>query len=167
MSRKGLLVDTCALIAWADPSSQFHDVTRHYVEQAIRDGVPLYVSALSAAEFSCRQDLNELDLRTFILVSFDTPEAVLSGQMYDAVTIDDGDSKVLLKVDLMLIAHAEKLRVAGILTSDFRTLAKYCERLRHKGLTSVIPVLTSDPFDPVRVLAPASQGLPFSNPLHS
>lgn len=167
MSRKGLLVDTCALIAWSDPNSQFHEVTRSYVEQAIRDEVPLYVSALSAAEFSCRQDLNELDLRTFIVVSFDAPEAVLSGQMYEAITVDDGDSKVLLKIDLMLIAHAEKLKLAGILTSDSKTLAKYCEKLRQKRLTWVMPVLTSEPFDPARVLVPTSQSFPFAESLNS
>lgn len=159
MARKGLLIDTCALIAWVDATDLFHEPTKKYIEQAIADEVPLYVSSLTVAEFSCRQDISDLDPETFILQSFETPEAVLAGAMDAAILRDAGDDRIRLKIDLMLIAHAEKLGVAGIVTGDQNTMAKYCDRLRALKLTEVFPILTSEPFDPARVLNPAAIGM--------
>lgn len=152
--RNGLLVDTSALIAFANPQNPLHEKVSSYVAQAIRDGVPLHISALVAAEFSCRQSISDLDPRTFILDSFDIPEAVLSGRLDAAISRDPQDSRVQHKVDIMLIAHAHKLGLAGILTAD-DGLAKYCDRLRDLKLVDIRPLLLSDPYDPIRVTNPA------------
>lgn len=152
--RNGLLVDTSALIAFANPHNTLHEKVSSYVAQAIRDGVPLHISSLVAAEFSCRQSISDLDLKTFILDSFDIPEAVLSGKLDAAIPRDPEDSRVQHKVDIMLIAHAHKLGLAGILTAD-DGLAKYCDRLRELKLVEIHPLVLSDPYDPIRVTNPA------------
>jgi len=153
--RNGLLVDTSALIAFANPESALHENVSAYIAQAIRDGVPLHISSLVVAEFCSRQAIADLDLKTFILDSFDIPEAVLSGKLDAAITRQPEDSRVQHKVDLMLIAHAHKLGLAGILTGDRNTLAKYCDRLRELRLVDIHPLVITDPYDPVRVTNPA------------
>lgn len=160
MDRKGLLVDTCALIAWANPADPLHGITKSYIEQAITEDVPLWISAISAAEFECKQAVTDLDQKTFIFASFEMPEAILAGRMFASLEgKDTGDDRVRLKADVMLVAHAEKLKVAGILTADANSLAKYCDRLRGLRHTSVVPVLTTEPFDPARVLDPTVMSL--------
>ena|GEM_PF-3501229 len=164
--RNGLLVDTSALIAYATSASPLHENVAAYIAQAIHDGIPLHISSLVVAEFSCRQSIADLDLRTFILDSFDIPEAVLSGKLDAAIARDPDDSRVQHKVDVMLIAHAHKLGLAGVLTADRDTLAKYCDRLRDLHLVEIHPLLVSDPYDPIRVTNPAHRSLDFSQDRH-
>lgn len=158
-ARKGLLVDTSALIAFVQPLDPHHDQATAYIEAAIRDDVPLYISSLTLAEFCGRQDLSSIDTNTFIPVGFEAPEGVLSAQFDSHLKRDTGDDRVALKVDVMLIAHAERLGVSGILTCDADSLAKYCKRLHAVGLCHVLPVVTSEPFVPAKVHDPSVRSL--------
>lgn len=155
--RSGMLVDTCALIALVNPNEPHHKTVRDYIEQAVLEGVELYVSALTVAEFAVRQDLGSLDQQMFIIEGFEPPEAALAGKMEAHLTRDPGDDRVRLKVDVMLIAHAEKIGVAGLLTTDANSMAKYARRLQLAGLTSVLPILATDPFVPAKIHNPAIQ----------
>jgi len=163
--RNGVLVDTCALIAFVNAADPHHDCATAYIEAAIQQQVPLYVSALTVAEFSNRQEFASIDQSVFIVEGFEAPEAALAGKMDSALTRDPSDHRVSLKVDVMLIAHAEKIGVTGILTCDHQ-LSKHCDRLRALNLTVVHPILTTQPFVPEKVHDPAVQGLLSPPPLH-
>lgn len=159
IARKGLLIDTSALIAFVQPADLHHENARAYIEAAIRDDVPLYISSLTLAEFCGRQDFSSLDTNTFIPVGFEAPEGVLAAQFDSQLKRQSGDDRVALKIDVMLIAHAEQLGLAGILTCDGDSLAKYCERLSSAGLCQVLPLVTTDPFVPAKIHDPSVRSL--------
>jgi len=163
-NRNGLLVDTSALIAFVQPDNPHHLAALSYVDEAIREGIPLYVSSLTIAEFCCKQNFSTIDQNTFIIEGFETPEAVLAGQMDDQLKRESGDDRVAMKVDVMLIAHAEKLGVNGLLTCDANSLAKYCRRLHMSGHTGVLPIVTSEPYLPSKIHNAAQNSL-FAPPI--
>lgn len=165
-NRNGLLVDTSALIAFVQPLDPHNLMAVSYVEQAIRDGVPLYISSLTIAEFCCKQDFGTIDQNTFIIEGFETPEAALAGQMDSQLKRESGDDRVAMKVDVMLIAHAEKLGVNGLLTCDANSLAKFCRRLHASGHTGVLPIVTSEPFLPGKVQNASLSSLLATNSTH-
>lgn len=165
-NRNGLLVDTSALIAFVQPTDPHHVMTVSYIEQAIHDGIPLYISSLTIAEFCCKQDFASIDQDTFIIEGFETPEATLAGRMDSQLKRESGDDRVAMKVDVMLIAHAEKLGVNGLLTCDANSLAKFCRRLHASGHTSVHPIVTSEPFLPSKVHNAALSSLLASSGAH-
>jgi len=150
-TRRGLLVDTSALIAFVQPLDPHHQNASSYIEAAIREDVPLFISSLTLAEFCGRQDLSSIDTETFIPVGFEAPEAVLAAKFDSQLKRDTGDDRVAVKVDVMLIAHAERIGVTGILTCDAASLAKYCSRLNVLGSCQVLPIVTSEPFLPAKV----------------
>lgn len=158
-NRKGLLVDTSALIAFVQPLDPHHQNASSYIEAAVRDAVPLYISSLTLAEFCGRQDLSSIDTETFIPVGFEAPEGVLAARFDSQLKRDTGDDRVAVKVDVMLIAHAERIGVSGILTCDAASLAKYCNRLNAAGLCEVLPIVTSEPFVPAKVHNPSIRSL--------
>ncbi|WP_267096096.1 type II toxin-antitoxin system VapC family toxin [Xanthomonas sacchari] len=158
-ARKGLLIDTSALIAFVQPTNVHHENAKAYIEAAIRDDVPLYISSLTLAEFCGRQDFSSIDTKTFIPVGFESPEGVLAAKFDSQLKRQSGDDRVALKIDVMLIAHAEQLGLAGILTCDGASLAKYCERLNSAGLCQVLPIVTAEPFVPAKIHDPSVRSL--------
>jgi len=149
--RTGILVDTCALIATVNPDARAHETVKDYIKGAVAENIELYLSSLTIAEFCARQSFETIDTTTFTIFPFDTPESILSGQ-YDAVLKrETGDDRVAMKIDIMLLAHAEKLGAVGVLTLDEKSLVKYCKRLAEHGKTEVRPILGSEPFDPTKL----------------
>jgi len=120
------------------------------IEKAISESVELYLSSLTIAEFCVRQGFETIDTTAFTIAPFEIPEAVLAGQYDATLKRETGDDRVALKIDVMLIAHAQKLGAIGILTSDEKSLAKYCMRLAELGKTEVRPILAANPLNPKR-----------------
>jgi len=129
----GILVDTSALIALVNTEDVCHTTVKAYIEQAVLDKLQIHLSSLTVAEFCVRQNFSTIDTATFIISSFETPEAILAGKFDSFLNKDTGDSRQAMKIDIMLIAHAQKLRVAGLLTLDAKSMAKYCHRLLKQG----------------------------------
>ena len=50
-----ILLDTSYLISLVDPNRPNHETAVSYLREALRRGVPLYLSAIAASEFQVRQ----------------------------------------------------------------------------------------------------------------
>lgn len=46
-----ILLDTSYLISLADPQRRHHDTAQQYLREALRRGVPLYLSVIAVSEF--------------------------------------------------------------------------------------------------------------------
>lgn len=58
-----ILLDTSYLISLADPNRPHHEAAVSYLREALRRGVPLYLSAIAASEFQVKQAVTDLPLR--------------------------------------------------------------------------------------------------------
>ena len=144
-----VLVDTSFLITLADPVRANHAVAVAYFREALRLGVPLYLSAIVASEFQVGQPVTDLPLRNFAVLPFNIDHAMMTGQLMRGLarTRDAGDDRIAVKDDVKLIAQAICESITHILTEDEKTLVKYLKRFADDGQCSVQSILLVKGFD--------------------
>lgn len=163
MTTRPIMLDTSFLIAYADPSRDFHQVAKDYFREAIRLQIPMLVSTLVVAEFERRQELSTLGLGNFRIMPFNFDDGQEAARLAETIRKPEtGDDRTCLAADIKILAQAKRSNASIILTEDFRTMAKYLDKLRELGLVDCYPLLTKEGFDPSRLTNPASPGLPFS-----
>lgn len=141
------LVDTSYLISLADPGRAHHHVAVSYLREALRRGVPLYLSAIAASEFQVKQAVTDLPLRNFEVLPFNIDHAMQAGLLMRVLKRDVGDDRGAVKDDVKLIAQAICESLTHVLTEDAQTLVKYVKRLNEAGQCDVKTILLADGFD--------------------
>lgn len=142
-----ILLDTSYLISLADPGRLHHETAVSYLREALRRGVPLYLSAIAASEFQVKQAVTDLPLRNFEVLPFNIDHAMTAGLLMRGIKRDGTDDRSAVKDDLKIIAQAICESLTHILTEDAQTLVKYLRRLNEAGACTVRPILLADGFD--------------------
>jgi len=142
-----ILLDTSYLISLADPARAHHLTAVSYLREALKRGVPLYLSAVAASEFQVKQAVTDLPLRNFEVLPFNIDHAMTAGLLMRNLQRDASDDRSAVKDDVKLIAQAICESLTHILTEDAQTLVKYLKRLNKDGASSVRPILLADGFD--------------------
>lgn len=142
------LLDTSFLISLADPARPHHAAAVSYFREALRQHVPLYLSAIAASEFQVKQAVTDLPLRNFEVLPFNIDHAMQAGLLMRQLERDAGDDRAVVKDDIKLIAQAICESMTHVLTEDARTLARYLHRLNTAGECNVRPILLKDGFEP-------------------
>ncbi len=140
------LLDTSFLISLADPGRDHHGVAEQYFREALHRGVPLYLSAIAAAEFQVKQTVRDLPLRNMTVLPFNIDHAMTTGLLMRDLERDPGDDRVAVKDDMKLVGQAICESLTHILTLD-GGLAKYVRRLNQAGQTSLQVITLSEGFD--------------------
>ena len=165
MTTRPVMLDTSFLIAYSDPSRAHHAVAKAYFREAIRLSLPLLLSTLVVAEFERKQPLSDLGLRNFRVVPFNFDDGQEAARLAEELFPKDAENdRVCLAADVKIVAQAKRAGAAVILTEDHKTMAKYVDGLRDKGLIDCYPILTKDGFDAAKLTNPAAPGLPFPPP---
>lgn len=141
-------MDTSFLISLADQSRKHHGTALAYLREALRQEVPLYLSAIAASEFQVKQAVTDLPLRNFVVLPFNIDHAMTAGLLMRSLQRDAGDDRGAVKDDVKLIAQAVCESLTHILTEDAQTLVKYVRRLNESGQCSIKPILLAEGFDP-------------------
>jgi predicted nucleic acid-binding protein len=142
-----ILVDTSFLISLADPGRKHHEVAVSYFREALRRGVPLYLSAVVASEFQVKQAVTDLPLRNFEVLPFNIDHAMTAGVLMRDLKRDPGDDRGAVKDDVKLIAQAICESLTHIVTEDAQTLVKYVHRFNDAGQCSLKAILLAEGFD--------------------
>ncbi|MDQ0572834.1 putative nucleic acid-binding protein [Variovorax paradoxus] len=142
-----ILLDTSYLISLADPARAHHQTAVNYLREALRRGVPLYLSAVAASEFQVKQAVTDLPLRNFEVLPFNIDHAMTAGLLMRDLKRDADDNRSAVKDDIKLIAQAICESLTHVLTEDAQTLVKYLRRLNKTGTSTVQPILLADGFD--------------------
>lgn len=142
-----ILLDTSFLISLVDPTRKHHETAVSYLREALRQGVPLYLSAIAASEFQVKQAVTDLPLRNFEVLPFNIDHAMTAGLLMRHLQRDAGDDRGAVKDDVKLIAQAVCQSITHILTEDGQTLVKYVRRFNDAGQCSLRTVLLAEGFD--------------------
>ena len=147
MSKISVLLDTSFLISLANASRQNHAIAKAYYKYMLENKIAIHFSTIAASEFSIKQPITEMPLRTFIALPFNIGHATESAKLWNYITRDPGDARHVIRDDMKLIGQASKEGINFILTEDAHTLYKYCERLRLDGLSCPRAIKLIDGFD--------------------
>lgn len=155
-----VLLDTSYLISLVDKSRANHETAAQYYRLMLEDQVPMYFSAIAAAEFSIKQPITDLPLKNFRPIPFNVPHAQVAGRLWNQLrSRDDGAQRHVARDDLKLIAQACHDQIPFILTEDASTLHRYCERLNASGDCRTRAVVLNQGFDPCAFREDGQRGL--------
>lgn len=142
-----ILLDTSFLITLADSARPHHEVAKQYLREALKQGAPLYFSAIVASEFQVKQSITDLPLRNFNVVPFNIDHAMTAGNLMRVLQRDSGDDRPGFKDDVKLLAQMVCESITHVLTEDKNTLAKYLVRLNELGQSSAKAILLAQGFE--------------------
>ncbi|MDA3875731.1 MAG: PIN domain-containing protein [Halothiobacillus sp.] len=158
-----VLLDTSFLISLVDasPSRPNHSTAAKYYRLMLEQQVPMFFSAIVAAEFAIKQPLTDLPLKNFRTIPFNIPHSIEAARLWNLLARDrdSGDNRAVVRDDVKLMAQAAHESIPLILTEDASTLFKYCDRLRNDGQIKVRAIKLLDGFDPGALGADGQLGL--------
>lgn len=144
-----VLLDTSYLISLVDARRPNHQTAAKYFRQMLDESLPMYFSAIVAAEFGIKQPIIDLPLQKFRHLPFNIPHGQRAAQLWNALGPRSGDTpRPVARDDVKLIAQACHERIPFILTEDASSLHKYCERLRETGVCRVQAIVLSAGYVP-------------------
>lgn len=142
------LLDTSFLISLVSEHRIHHATATQYYRHLLKNNVPMYFSAIVAAEFGIKQPITELPLGNFRMLDFNVPHGRKAANLWNALgQRDAGDSRAVVRDDVKLLAQASHEGIGVILTEDASTLHKYCERLRSSGHLQTRAIALKNGFD--------------------
>lgn len=143
-----VLLDTSYLISLVNARRLHHTTAADYYRHLVKHDIPMYFSAIVAAEFGIRQPITELPLDHFRILDFNVKHGQRAADLWNALgPRDEADSRIVVRDDVKLLAQACEERIDFILTEDAASLHKYCERLRADGVLQTRTILLSSGFD--------------------
>jgi hypothetical protein len=142
-----VLLDTSFLISFADPSRPHHTAARQYYKECVYRQDPMYLSTIAISEFQVQQAINDLPMRSFIVLPFNIDHAMACGLLIRRLQRDPADDRVRVKDDFKLIAQCECEGISHLLSEDRSTLAKYLERAQQAFSPATKVVLLREGFD--------------------
>ena len=142
------LLDTSFLITLVNANRPRHEIAKQFYRHMLQNNVPMYFSAIVAAEFGIKQAVSDLPLGNFRILNFNVSHGQKAADLWNALgKRDDGDSRAVVRDDVKLLAQASHEQIDFILTEDENTLHKYCERLRDTGTIQTRSLTLADGFN--------------------
>lgn len=155
-----VLFDTSFLITLVDQNRSNHDTAFKYYRLMLEQQVPMYFSAIVAAEFAIKQPITDLPLKNFRAIPFNIPHGKEAGRLWNLLWArDDSIPRPVARDDVKLIAQALHESIPFILTEDASTLHKYCERLKEAGQSQIRAIKLAEGFDPSAFREDGQRGL--------
>lgn len=154
-------VDTSWLIRFSDPDKDDHACAVEYFRHCFANGHDIFLSTLVISEFEVRQDSSTLPLQYFNIIPFNYEHATLSAKFQKFILDQPAleAPRVVVRNDIAILAQAHIEGCNTILTQDGGSLAKWADRLRTSGLSSVYPILLKDGYKPDLITDPSQPGL--------
>jgi len=145
-----VLLDTSFLISLTNKSGERtnHEIASQYYKYLLEHNIPIYFSAIVAAEFGIKEAITDLPLRNFRIIPFNITHSIEAARIWNLLNgHDTGDNRSVVRDDVKIIAQASHENIPLILTEDANTFYKYCERLRTLHHLNVRAVKLVDGFN--------------------
>jgi hypothetical protein len=128
------LLDTSFLITLVNANRPHHETAKQFYRHMLQNDVPMYFSAIVAAEFGIKQPVADLPRGNFRIINFNVSHGQKAADLWNSLgKRDEGDARAVVRDDVKLLAQASEEGISFVLTEDEDTLYKYCERLRETG----------------------------------
>lgn len=117
-----VLLDTSYLISLVDATRPNHQIATRYFRQMLDESLPIYFSAVVAAEFGIKQALTDLPLQKFRHLPFNIPHGQRAAQLWNALGPRGDGTGAQLRV--MTSNSLPRLVTSAFPLSSMRTLPR-------------------------------------------
>ena len=145
-----IILDTSFLITLLDDQRPNHAVALQYYKYCLENGHLLYVSTISISEYCLKGKISELPLENLIILPFNIEDAAKSSELNFKDTLEDGESRTVVKDDYKIIGQAEVKNCDFILTDDVNTLHRHVTSLKSAGKIN-LDAITLERFNPALI----------------
>jgi PIN domain nuclease of toxin-antitoxin system len=146
--KSSVLLDTSFFISLVDSNRANHNAANQYYKLLLDLSIPIYFSAIVAAEFGIKQPITDLPFKNFRILPFNITHSIEAAQLWNLLDgRDSGDNRSVVRDDMKIIAQALHEKIPFILTDDTKTFYKYCERLRVLNNLNIRAIKLVDGFD--------------------
>jgi predicted nucleic acid-binding protein len=146
--KPSILLDTSFFISLVGSNRTNHNVASQYYKFLLEQNIPIYFSAIVAAEFGIKQPITDLQLKNFRILPFNITHSIEAARIWNLLDgRDSGDNRSVVRDDMKIIAQALHEKIPFILTDDVKTFYKYCDRLRVSNNLNIRAIKLVDGFD--------------------
>lgn len=134
-----VLLDTSFCIRLLKKDDEFHENAKDYFEYFLRQKIAIYISTITIAEYSVRDDPNNLPLKTMRIIPFDFFDGQTAGECHSILLEHresvKGHDRDAIKDDCKLIAQICNRKIEGYITKDQKSyesiIKPIVDRKRH------------------------------------
>lgn len=123
-----VLIDTSFCIRLLKQSDPLHENAVAYFEYILDNKITIYLSSIVIAEYSVKDDVANLPLKTMKIIPFDFFDGRTAGEFH-AILLKRKDSTIgiertVIKDDCKLIAQLYNRKISAYLTSDRKSFSQ-------------------------------------------
>jgi predicted nucleic acid-binding protein len=123
-----ILLDTSFCIRLLKRDDAFHKNAVDYFQYFLGHKIEMYLSAIVIAEYSVKDDISNLPLRTMKIIPFDFIDGKTSGEFHSVLIKNkesiQGIDRLVVKDDCKLIAQIYNRKIDAYITKDKKSFSQ-------------------------------------------
>jgi predicted nucleic acid-binding protein len=136
-----ILLDTSFCIRLLKQTDSLHQNAIDYFEYFLENNITIYLSAIAIAEYSVKDDINHLPLKTMRIIPFDFFDGKTAGEFH-AILLDKREElkeieRNVIKDDCKLIAQLYNRKIEGYITKDKKSFGQIINPITQKKTFSI------------------------------
>lgn len=129
-----ILLDTSFCIRLLKKDDILHRNAGDYFEYFLENKVEMYLSSIVISEYSVKDDINNLPLRTMKIIPFDFFDGKIAGEFHSILLNNklhlENIERLVVKDDCKLIAQAFNRRIEAYITKDRKSFTQIINPLK-------------------------------------
>jgi len=123
-----ILLDTSFCIRLLKKDDPFHTNTIEFYEYFLENNIELYLSSIVVSEYSVKDDINNLPLKTMKIIPFDFFDGRIAGEFFSIIHSQrqgsNENERIVVKDDCKLIAQIFNHKIDAYITKDRKSFTQ-------------------------------------------
>ncbi len=129
-----ILLDTSFCIRLLKEDDPLHINAYEYFQYFLENKIEMYLSAIVISEYSVKDDINNLPLKTMKIIPFDFLDGIIAGEFYSILTNNKANvqwvERTVVKDDCKLIAQIFNRKINAYITKDTKSFSQFVRPLQ-------------------------------------
>ncbi|MBM2815374.1 MAG: hypothetical protein HW421_2136 [Ignavibacteria bacterium] len=126
---ESVLLDTSFCIRLIKKDDPYHLNAIEYFQYFLENKIELFLSTIVVSEYSVKDDINNLPLKTMKIIPFDFFDGRIAGEFWALLLdqkqpIQDKERKIVVKDDCKLIAQLYNRKIDSYITKDRKSFSQ-------------------------------------------
>lgn len=151
-----VLLDTSFCIRLLKRNDPLYQNAYDYFEYFLENKVEMYLSTIVVSEYSVKDDVNNLPLKTLKIIPFDFFDGKIAGAFYSILSNNkaqiQGLDRLVIKDDCKLIAQIYNRKIDAYITKDRKSFNQFFNPLQKEMKFSVELLDLSVPLNEYKML---------------